>query len=221
MDKRILLVEDEEDTREAVSEFLSEAGFQVTVAKDGEIAMELLRNNLYDMVVLDIMLPKVNGFVVLNWLRKRSQIPVLMLTAMHDEYTQLMSFDEQADDYITKPFSLRLLQKRMEALFRRVRPQNSTDIWQYQDIEVDFNGFQASRKKEPVDLKPKEILLLKLLLEHPNQVLTRDQILDCLWKEEAPMDRVIDVYIKNLRKKLHLDCIVTVKGIGYKYEDRL
>lgn len=147
MDKRILLVEDEEDTREAVSEFLSEAGFQVTVAKDGEIAMELLRNNLYDMVVLDIMLPKVNGFVVLNWLRKRSQIPVLMLTAMHDEYTQLMSFDEQADDYITKPFSLRLLQKRMEALFRRVRPQNSTDIWQYQDIEVDFNGFQASIKK--------------------------------------------------------------------------
>lgn len=221
MDKRILLVEDEEDTREAVSEFLSEAGFQVTVAKDGEIAMELLRNNLYDMVVLDIMLPKVNGFVVLNWLRKRSQIPVLMLTAMHDEYTQLMSFDEQADDYITKPFSLRLLQKRMEALFRRVRPQNSTDIWQYQDIEVDFNGFQASIKKEPVDLKPKEILLLKLLLEHPNQVLTRDQILDCLWKDEAPMDRVIDVYIKKLRKKLHLDCIVTVKGIGYKYEDRL
>ena len=207
MDKRILLVEDEEDTREAVSEFLSEAGFQVTVAKDGEIAMELLRNNLYDMVVLDIMLPKVNGFVVLNWLRKRSQIPVLMLTAMHDEYTQLMSFDEQADDYITKPFSLRLLQKRMEALFRRVRPQNSTDIWQYQDIEVDFNGFQESIKKEPVDLNPK--------------VLTRDQILDCLWKEEAPMDRVIDVYIKNLRKKLHLDCIVTVKGIGYKYEDRL
>ncbi len=221
MDKRILLVEDEEDTREAVSEFLSEAGFQVTVAKDGEIAMELLRNNLYDMVVLDIMLPKVNGFVVLNWLRKRSQIPVLMLTAMHDEYTQLMSFDEQADDYITKPFSLRLLQKRMEALFRRVRPQTSTDIWQYQDIEVDFNGFRASIKKEPVDLKPKEILLLKLLLEHANQVLTREQILDCLWKEEAPMDRVIDVYIKNLRKKLHLDCIVTVKGIGYKYEDRL
>lgn len=86
---------------------------------------------------------------------------------------------------------------------------------------MDFNGFQASIKKEPVDLKPKEILLLKLLLEHPNQVLTRDQILDCLWKEEAPMDRVIDVYIKNLRKKLHLDCIVTVKGIGYKYEDRL
>lgn len=93
------------------------------------------------MVVLDIMLPKVNGFVVLNWLRKRSQIPVLMLTAMHDEYTQLMSFDEQADDYIIKPFSLRLLLKRMEALFRRSRAQTSTNLWQYQDIEVDFNGF--------------------------------------------------------------------------------
>ena len=221
MDKRILLVEDEEDTREAVSEFLNEYGYRVTAARDGEIAMELLRNNLYDMVVLDIMLPKVNGFVVLNGLRKRSQVPVLMLTAMHDEYTQLMSFDEQADDYITKPFSLRLLQKRIEALFRRARPQISTGMWQYQDIEVDFNGFQAFIKKEPVDLKPKEILLLKLLLEHANQVLTRDQILDCLWKEEAPMDRVVDVYIKNLRKKLGLDCIVTVKGIGYKFEERL
>ena len=221
MDKRILLAEDEEDTREAVSEFLNEYGYRVKAAGDGELAMELLRNNLYDMVVLDIMLPKVNGFVVLNWLRKRSQVPVLMLTAMHDEYTQLMSFDEQADDYITKPFSLRLLQKRIEALFRRARPQISTGMWQYQDIEVDFNGFQAFIKKEPVDLKPKEILLLKLLLEHVNQVLTRDQILDCLWKEEAPMDRVVDVYIKNLRKKLGLDCIVTVKGIGYKFEERL
>lgn len=221
MEKRILLVEDEEDTREAVSEYLSEAGYHVETARDGEIAMELLRGNLYDMVVLDIMLPKVNGFVVLNWLRKRSQIPVLMLTAMHDEYTQLMSFDEQADDYITKPFSLRLLQKRMEALFRRSRAQTSTDLWQYQDIEVDFNGFRACVRKEPVDLKPKEILLLKLLLDHANQVLTRDQILDCLWKEEAPMDRVVDVYIKNLRKKLQLDCIVTIKGIGYKFEERL
>lgn len=221
MEKRILLVEDEEDTREAVSEYLSEAGYHVETARDGEIAMELLRGNLYDMVVLDIMLPKVNGFVVLNWLRKRSQIPVLMLTAMHDEYTQLMSFDEQADDYITKPFSLRLLQKRMEALFRRSRAQTSTDLWQYQDIEVDFNGFRACVRKEPFDLKPKEILLLKLLLDHANQVLTRDQILDCLWKEEAPMDRVVDVYIKNLRKKLQLDCIVTIKGIGYKFEERL
>lgn len=221
MEKRILLVEDEEDTREAVSEYLSEAGYHVETARDGEIAMELLHGNLYDMVVLDIMLPKVNGFVVLNWLRKRSQIPVLMLTAMHDEYTQLMSFDEQADDYITKPFSLRLLQKRMEALFRRSRAQTSTDLWQYQDIEVDFNGFRACVRKEPVDLKPKEILLLKLLLDHANQVLTRDQILDCLWKEEAPMDRVVDVYIKNLRKKLQLDCIVTIKGVGYKFEERL
>ena len=90
-----------------------------------------------------------------------------MLTAMHDEYTQLMSFDEQADDYITKPFSLHLLKKRIEALFRRARPQISTGMWQYQDIEVDFNGFQAFIKKEPVDLKPKEILLLKLLLSMP------------------------------------------------------
>ncbi|MED9801850.1 MAG: response regulator, partial [[Clostridium] innocuum] len=151
MDKRILLVEDEEDTREAVSEFLSEAGFQVTVAKDGEIAIELLRNNLYDMVVLDIMLPKVNGFVVLNWLRKRSQIPVLMLTAMHDEYTQLMSFDEQADDYITKPFSLMVLRARVERLFARAGRQEGKEF-QEEGYRFSFDRQEFAVEGKPVVL---------------------------------------------------------------------
>ena len=222
MEKKILIVEDEEDTREAVSEFLGEAGYRITCASDGEIAMELLQQHAYDLVLLDIMLPKVNGFVILNWLRKRSQVPIIMLTAMQDEYSQLMSFDEQADDYITKPFSLLLLQKRVEAMLRRSIPSTPTqNIWQYKDCEVDFQGFTARYKGESVDLKPKEILLLKLLMEHAHQVMTREQILDHIWKESAPLDRVIDVYIKNLRKKLHLDCIITIKGIGYRFEERL
>lgn len=218
MKKKILLVEDDEDTREGVFEFLNERGYNVICASDGEQGLHLFEKDLYDIVLLDIMLPKLNGFVLLNNIRKKSTVPVLMLTAMNDEYTQIMSFDEQADDYITKPFSLVLLEKRIEALLRRTNTCIQKDVWEYKDIEVDFHGFSATYKHEKVDLKPKEILLLKVLLEHSNQVLTREQMLDYLWKDEAPMDRVIDVYIKNLRKKLALDCIITIKGIGYKIE---
>ena len=186
MDKRILLVEDEEDTREAVSEFLSEAGFQVTVAKDGEIAMELLRNNLYDMVVLDIMLPKVNGFVVLNWLRKRSQVPVLMLTAMHDEYTQLMSFDEQADDYITKPFSVSELIARLEALTRRIHRGSGTAARPAEEPEQLVSGpFVLDEKSrilyksgKPIDLTQVEFQIMELFFRNPGTALVREKILE-------------------------------------------
>ncbi len=217
--KKILLVEDEEDTRDGVYEFLKERRYHVVCAIDGEDALNLFDSDRFDIVLLDIMLPKANGFVVLNHIRKKSNVPVLMLTAMNDEYTQIMSFDEHADDYITKPFSLLLLEKRIEALLRRSAISPTSTLWKYKQIEVDFQGYSATHKNEKVDLKPKEILLLKLLIEHSGQVLTRNQILDHLWPDDAPMDRVIDVYIKNLRKKLQLDCIVTVKGIGYKFEE--
>ncbi|MFQ6862860.1 MAG: response regulator transcription factor [Beduini sp.] len=216
--KKILLVEDDKETRDGVYEFLKERRYHVVCAIDGEEALNLFENDRFDIVLLDIMLPKANGFVVLNHIRKKSNVPVLMLTAMNDEYTQIMSFDEQADDYITKPFSLLLLEKRIEALLRRSAVSPTPTLWKYKQSEVDFQGYSATHKNEKVDLKPKEILLLKLLLEHSGQMLTRNQILDHLWSDDAPMDRVIDVYIKNLRKKLQLDCIITVKGIGYKFE---
>ena len=142
-----------------------------------------------------------------------------MLTAMSDDYTQIMSFDEEADDYITKPFSIIVLHKRIEALLRRGVKVSENKKWCYGDIEIDFEGYSARKNGENIDLKPKEIKLIELLLKYEGKVLTRAQILDNLWRiEEAPNDRVIDVYIKNIRKKLLLDCIVTVKGIGYKFE---
>lgn len=217
--KKILFVEDDADTREAVCEFLMERGYDVACASDGELGIQLFTSDRFDLVMLDIMLPKANGFVVLHHIRKHSDVPVLMLTAMSDEYTQIMSFEEEADDYITKPFSLLLLEKRIEALLRRTKTKNVINLWRYREVVVDFQGYSATNQGEKIDLKPKEIVLLKLLLEHAGQVMTRSQILDYLWRDEAPMDRVIDVYIKNLRKKLNLDCIVTVKGIGYKFED--
>ena len=217
----ILIVEDEKEIMEGVSEYLAEVGYSVISAEDGMQAIELFKNNKIDLVILDIMLPKANGFVVLNKIRQESNVPVIMLTAMSDDYTQIMSFDEEADDYITKPFSIIVLHKRIEALLRRGVKVSENKKWCYGDIEIDFEGYSARKNGENIDLKPKEIKLIELLLKYEGKVLTRAQILDNLWRiEEAPNDRVIDVYIKNIRKKLLLDCIVTVKGIGYKFEEQ-
>lgn len=217
----ILIVEDEKEIREGVSEYLAEVGYSVISAEDGMQAIELFKNNKIDLVILDIMLPKANGFVVLNKIRQESNVPVIMLTAMSDDYTQIMSFDEKADDYITKPFSIIVLYKRIEALLRRVVKVSENKKWFYGDIEIDFEGYSARKNGENIDLKPKEIKLIELLLKYEGKVLTRAQILDNLWNiEESPNDRVIDVYIKNIRKKLLLDCIVTIKGIGYKFEEQ-
>lgn len=221
MKEKILLVEDEEITREGITEFLTVKGYQVVAVGDGEEAIDVFeRTPDFDLVILDIMLPKADGFEVLHTIRKHSQTAVLMLTAMEDEYTQIMSFDEQADDYMGKPFSLVILEKRIEALLRRSKRNHTRGVWIYQDTKVDFSAYSATYRDIEVDIKPKEIKLLHLLIEHSGQVLSRDQILDRMWEsEEAPFDRVIDVYIKNLRKKLRLDCIKTVKGVGYKYEE--
>ncbi|GAA0864830.1 response regulator transcription factor [Paraclostridium tenue] len=219
MKTNILIIEDEEAIREGISEYLSEVGYSVMVAEDGQDGINLFNEKKFDLVVLDIMLPKLNGFVVLNKIREVSNVPVIMLTAMSDDYTQIMSFDEKADDYITKPFSVVILHRRIEALLRRIDDEKVINKWVYKDIEVDFLGFSAKKNDEVVDLKPKEIQLLDLFIKNKNKVLTRKQILDILWDiGEAPNDRVIDVYIKNIRKKLLLDCIITVKGIGYKFE---
>ena len=217
----ILIVEDEKEIREGVSEYLSEVGYNVISAEDGMQAIELFKNSKIDLVILDIMLPKANGFVVLNKIRQESNVPVIMLTAMSDDYTQIMSFDEEADDYITQPFSIIVLHKRIEALLRRGVKVSENKKWCYGDIEIDFEGYSARKNGKNIDLKPKEIKLIELLLKYEGKVLTRAQILDNLWNiEESPNDRVIDVYIKNIRKKLLLDCIVTVKGIGYKFEEQ-
>ncbi len=220
MKHKILIIEDDQLIREGVKEYLNEMDYSVIEAEDGQIGIDLFKESSFDLVLLDIMLPKLNGFVVLNQIREMSDVPVIMLTAMSDDYTQIMSFDEKADDYIPKPFSIVVLHKRIEALLRRENKRKEVKVWEYQDIKVDFLGYTARKGKELVDLKPKEIQLLNLLLKNKGQVLTRNQMIDAIWNpDEMPTDRVIDVYIKNLRKKLQLDCIVTVKGIGYKYEE--
>ena len=142
-----------------------------------------------------------------------------MLTAISDEYTQVTSFDEQADDYITKPFSMVLLGRRVTALLRRSGQTVSPDTMTFGDVTVDFSGYTAKGPEGKIDITPKEIEILKVLIENKGLVLSRNQILDDVWGYDCDViDRTIDAYIRNIRKKLHLDCITTVKGIGYKLE---
>ncbi|WP_270666511.1 response regulator transcription factor [Faecalimonas umbilicata] len=218
----LLVIEDDINTNEAICEYMKSAGHTTLSALDGEEGLLLAKEPSVDLVVLDIMLPKIDGMTVLRELRKCSTVPVLMLTAIEDEHTQATSFDAEADDYITKPFSMVLLGKRITALLRRSGKNPEILRVQFGDIIVDFGGYAAWNQTGRIDLTPKEIELLKLLLEHKGLVLTRSQILDELWGYDAPIiDRTVDTYIKNLRKKLNLDRIITVKGVGYKYEESL
>ena len=202
----ILIVEDDTAIREGVAEFLKENEYEVFCAEDWEKALEILKSKEIHLALLDIMLPKKNGIEVLKELRTFSELPVIMLTAVTDEETQVQTFDNLADDYICKPFSLIL----------RYKTENT---WKYKDAVVDFSGYRATYLGKDAAVTPKEIKLLAVLLENAGQVVSRDQILDRIWgEEESPFDRVVDVYVKNLRKKLQLDCIITVKGVGYKLE---
>ena len=215
-DPTILLVEDEPALRTGTEQFLRQRGFTVVTATSGEEALEKFAGA--DVIILDIMLPGVSGIEVLHQIRQTSDVPVLMLTALHDEPTQVASFNELADDYMSKPFSLVILEKRLQALLRRRKP--SQTLWQRGLASVDFMAYQGFYDGTDAHLKPKEVQLLKLLVDNPNMVWSRQAIIDKLWcDDEVPFDRVIDVYIKNLRKKLHLDCIITVKGVGYRYEE--
>lgn len=215
----LLIVEDDKKTNEAICEYLKSAGHETLSAYDGVEAIQIFQEKKVDLAILDIMLPKMTGLAVLHEIRQTNSLPVVMLTAIEDEYTQIHSFDEQADDYITKPFSMVLLGKRITALLRRSGQSIIPDTMAFGDVIVDFSGYTARDSDGKIELTPKEIDLLRLFVEHKGLVLTRNQILDELWGDNnLIIDRTIDTYVKNLRKKCRLNCLVTVKGIGYKYE---
>ena len=216
----LLIVEDEGAIREGVREYLTEQGFHVFEAEDGVEALEVFEKESIDLILLDIMMPRKNGFEVLEEVRKTSKVPILMLTALHDEETQVRTFELLVDGFIQKPFSLVVLHKQIEAGLKR--HYGEMDVWNYENTSVNFTSFEARVNGQIVEVTAKELAILKLLVEHHGQVLSRAQILDHVWAEheDPPFDRVVDVYIKQLRKKLLLDCIVTVKNVGYKLELR-
>jgi DNA-binding response OmpR family regulator len=217
----ILVVEDDKNTNQVINEFLKEAGYTVLPVFDGEEAMTAFYENKVDMAVLDIMLPKQSGIEVLKYIRSLSSIPVIMLTALGDEYTQIKSFDLQADEYVTKPFSPVVLVKRIEALLKRVNPINNT-VLSIGDIVIDFSAYTVTKNNIQVEFTTKEIDILKFFAENESKVVSRQQILDSVWGlDVVSSDRTIDTHIKNIRKKLGEDCITTVKNVGYKFEVKL
>lgn len=215
---KILIVEDEDMIREGISDYLTDCGYETIQAADGLDALEQFSNHQVALILLDIQMPKLNGLEVLSEIRKSSQVPVLMLTAFQDEEYKMSAFAALADGYLEKPFSLSLLKVRVDAIFKRY--YDTGRIFTYRDTQVDFDSYSAKVAGQEVAVNAKELEILDYLVRNEGRALTRSQIIDAVWKmtDEVPFDRVIDVYIKELRKKLDLDCILTVRNVGYKME---
>lgn len=225
--KRILIVEDEPNIAEVVSLYLTRAEFQVRVAKDGMAAMQLLEDQIPDLVILDIMLPEVDGFAITRWLRERSNVPIIMLTARRDEIDRITGLELGADDYVVKPFSPQELVSRVRAVLRRAG-QTEAENQEAQPVTVgDLTINPLSRtitiKEDTIALTAKEFDMLYLLASHPQQVFTRDQLLDRVWGEVEYIDpSTVTVHIRRLREKIESDPsspskLMTVWGIGYKF----
>ena len=220
MAMKILITEDDATIREGICAYLSEFGYEIIEACDGREALSKFESNKINLVILDIQIPFINGLDVLRRIREKSNLPVLILTAFSDEEFKITAFSNLADGYIEKPFSLPVLKARIDALI--TKNYEKFEVFSYKDLEVNFSNFSAKINNSTVEISAKEIEVLKYLLLNEGRALTRKQILENVWKESEniPFDRVIDVYIKDLRKKFGLDCIKTIRNIGYKLEKK-
>ena len=173
-----------------------------------------------DLVLLDIMLPKIDGYGVCEVIRKRSQVPIIMLTALSDEENQLRGFEQQIDDYIPKPFSPQILLCKIAAILRRRTTENQNpSLLTYKELNMDVDGFHVYQGGNEVVFTSKEFALLRLMLENQGKVFTRQMLLDRLWAEDLEVeDRIVDSHIKNIRKKLNADYIKTIRGVGYRID---
>jgi DNA-binding response OmpR family regulator len=225
---KILLIEDEEALRRALHDAFVHHGYDVTVASDGETGMQLVESEKPDLVILDIMLPGIDGFDVCLHLRTKGfTAPILILTARSEEVDRVVGLEIGADDYIVKPFSTRELLARVKAHLRRASNNTASPVTSYTfgKVIVDFTGSTVSRDRIPVSLTATELTILRVLVERKNKVVTRDQIMNLVWGYEYfPESRTVDTHILNLRQKLETDPrkpkhILTIHGIGYKFSD--
>jgi DNA-binding response OmpR family regulator len=227
---RILLVDDEQAIQTLLTYPLRKDGHEVIPAHDGREALDLFRDQRFDLVVLDIMLPKLDGIEVCRRLRARSQVPIIMLTAKDDEVDKVIGLEIGADDYITKPFSVREFRSRVKAALRRAdmgrgaAPPSEEPI-KAGALEIDFERRGVSVRDEQIRLTYVEFEILAALARHPGRVMTREQLLEQVWGDSAYRDpRTIDVHIRHLREKLESDprspeYLFTVRGVGYRFRD--
>lgn len=220
MSASILVVEDDANIQELIVEFLRAEDYNVDHASDGLEGIQLFKKNNYDLIILDIMMPNLDGYSACKMIRKTSNIPIIFLTALNQENDELKGFELECDDYITKPFSFNLLIKRVEAILRRSNTSTeNSDSLSFEKLKLDLNTYTANIDGNIVELTLKEFNILKSLVEKYPQVITRESLLDSIWGYDYYGDtRIVDAHIKNIRKKIELPYIKTVKGIGYTLE---
>jgi len=224
--EKILIIEDEDSVLMALEIDLRMDGYQVSSAKDGLKGLSMAGEQVYDLIILDIMLPEMNGFEVCKQLRQTGiSTPVLMLTARSQEVDKVLGLELGADDYVTKPFSPRELRARVNALLRRVKQtREGIDRYHFGNVEVDFKKYEAKKGGQPVYLTALEFSILHLLIENKGQVVSRDVILDKVWGDDVYVyPRTVDTHIAHLRKKIEDDpgnpqFIIGVRSIGYKFK---
>ena len=228
---KVLVVEDEKSFVEALKVGLDREGFDVKVAEDGLMALELFRTFKPDLILLDVMLPKISGLDVCKEIRTESKVPIIMVTAKGEEIDTVVGLEVGADDYVTKPYRLREVVARMRSLLRRSNWSDETEaisegrVITVSDIQIDIDKYEVKVRNEILDFPLKEFELLLLLLENAGRVLTRDVLIDRVWGFDYGGDtKTLDVHIKRLRSKVEKDpskpmSIITVRGVGYKFVD--
>jgi two-component system response regulator VanR len=219
MNSSILVIEDDSSIQELIVEFLTAEGYEVDFANDGLEGIQKFKKGNYNLIILDIMMPNLDGYGVCKMIRQTSSVPIIFLTALTQETDQLKGFELECDDYITKPFSFNLLVKRVEAVLRRSSKIMNEKFLVFEKLKLDLNTYEAEVDGNTVELTLKEFNILKDLIEKYPQVITREGLLDSIWGYDYYGDtRIVDAHIKNIRKKIFLPYIKTVKGIGYTLE---
>ncbi|MGQ9488952.1 MAG: response regulator [Armatimonadota bacterium] len=222
---KILVVDDEQPLLDALRYALQREGFEVITATDSEEALQVFGEQNPDLVILDVMLPTRSGFEVCQILRKRSNLPIIMLTAKGTESDRVVGLEIGADDYVTKPFSMRELMARIRSVLRRASSPSAPagPVLKAGDLVLDVNQYEARLGDTLLNLSPKEFELLRFLMEHPGQVFSRQNLLDRVWGEDKYIEeRTVDVHIHWLREKIEPDLrkpkyLLTVRGVGYKF----
>ncbi|MGG9970507.1 response regulator [Ferruginibacter sp. SUN002] len=219
--KKILIADDEPDILEIIQFNLQTEGYEVITAKNGNEAIDQAKKHLPDLIILDVMMPGKNGIEVCNILRLQPSFKetlIIFLSALSDEATEVKGLETGADDYLTKPISPKILLTKVNALFRRLNKEDSS-LLQVGDLKIDREKYIINYLGQEIILARKEFELLALLASKPGKVFLRNEILSQVWGTEVIVgDRTIDVHIRKIRQKLNLDCITTVKGVGYKFE---
>ena len=216
----VLIIDDEILIREVVREYCLNENYNVFEANNGIEGLNILENNNIDIIVLDIMMPKMDGYTFFSKMKEKYNIPTIVLSARNEEYDKLFGFSIGIDDYLTKPFSPRELIARIKAILKRCKKLDDNDIFIYKGIKVDFKGRCFYIDNEEVYITPKEFDILTFFINNPNTAITREQILNKVWGYDYfGDDRTIDTHIKILRNKMgvYCDLIVTVRSIGYKF----